>query len=129
MKLDKQNLVERAQEAMKNAIAPYSNFRVGAALLADSGKTYSGCNIENPSLTLSVCAERVAMLKALSQGERKFKALAIVSSSADYCPPCGACRQIFFEFSPEIEIILTDNRGSIITKSLKELLPFPFKKT
>lgn len=128
MKFDQHYLINQAQKAMENSIAPYSNFRVGAALLADSGKIYSGCNIENPSLSLSICAERVAMLKALSEGERKFAAIAIASSSANYCPPCGACRQVLFEFAPEIEIIIANASGSIIIKKVRELLPLPFRK-
>ncbi len=128
MKIDQNMLIRKAQKAIKNAIAPYSHLKVGVALLADSGKIYTGCNIENPSLSLSICAERVAIFKALSEGERAFSTIAITSSSPDYCPPCGACRQILLEFSPKIEIMLINAKGSIIKKDLKELLPYPFIK-
>jgi cytidine deaminase len=128
MKIDQTMLIQEAQKAIKNAIAPYSHFKVGVALLAKSGKVYTGCNIETGSLSLGICAERVALFKALSEGERTFSTIAITSSSSDYCPPCGACRQVLLEFSPAIEIILINAQGSIIKKHLSELLPFPFAR-
>lgn len=124
---DIQSLVSIAEEAVKNAIAPYSGFRVGAALLTGDGKTFTGCNIENPSLMLSTCAERVALLKALSEGHSSFKALSIVSSDDSYCFPCGSCRQLLGEFAPGIAIFLK-SKGNIKKYGIDELLPYPFQK-
>jgi cytidine deaminase len=122
-----ERLVSEAKAARKKAFAPYSKFTVGAALITNGGKIYHGCNIENPSLMLSFCAERAALINALVEGEKKFKALAIVSASKDYCFPCGACRQMLAEFAPEIEIYLASERG-IKKFSISELLPHQFKK-
>jgi len=124
---DIQSLVAGAEDAMRSAAAPYSGFKVGAALLASDNKVFSGCNIENPSLMLSICAERVALLKALSEGRRSFKAMAIVSSDGRFCYPCGSCRQLLMEFAPEAAIYLKSIRG-IRKLSVGELLPFPFQK-
>ena len=99
MEVDRELLISAARQALEMAIAPLSGYMVGAALLTAEGKIYSGCNIENTSLSLSICAERVALLKALSEGEREFKAIAIVSSGLSHCPPCGACRQMLYEFA------------------------------
>src|SRR3989339_1387753 len=106
-----ERLVSEAKAARKKAFAPYSKFTVGAALITNGGKIYHGCNIENPSLMLSFCAERAALINALVEGEKQFKALAIVSASKDYCFPCGACRQMLAEFAPDIEIYLASERG------------------
>lgn len=125
---DIDNLIKEAETAREKAIAPYSGFRVGAALLAVSGDIYKGCNIENPSLMMSVCAEKTAILKALSKGEKIFKALAIVSSDGKYCFPCGSCRQMIFEFAGEIEIFLAAADG-IRKYTIAELLPHSFKRT
>lgn len=118
-------LLSSAQEAMKRAIAPHSGFKVGVALLTQDGKTYTGCNIENPSLMLSVCAERVALLKALSEGAVAFKAMAIVSDPDRYCFPCGACRQLLVEFAPGIVVYLSSAEG-VRKFAIEELLPHPF---
>ena len=123
-----ERLVREAKEARKKAFAPYSKFTVGAALITNDGKIYHGCNIENPSLMLSFCAERAALINALVEGEKIFKAIAIASDSKDYCFPCGACRQMLAEFSPEIEVYLASERG-IKKFSISELLPHQFKKT
>lgn len=112
---------------MKNAIAPYSNFVVGAALLTGSGKIYCGCNIENPSLMMSFCAERTALLKGITEGEKAFKAIAIVSDDGRYCFPCGACRQMIAEFAPDMDIYLSSVDG-IKKFSISELLPYPFRR-
>ena len=127
-----ESLVKEAEKAMRRAIAPYSKFKVGAALATEKGKLYKGCNIENPSFMLSVCAEKVALLKALSEGERSFKAIAIVSNSAGYCYPCGSCRQMLWEFAKDVEIYLSSSKHGLrnienIKKySLNEFLPYPF---
>ena len=122
-----ERLVSEAKAARKKALAPYSKFTVGAALITNGGKIYHGCNIENPSLMLSFCAERAALINALVEGEKQFKALAIVSASKDYCFPCGACRQMLAEFAPDIEIYLASERG-IKKFSISELLPHQFRK-
>lgn len=124
---DIDRLVNAAKAARKKAFAPYSRFTVGAALITDKGKIYHGCNIENPSLMLSFCAERAVLINALVEGEKKFKALAIVSGNKDYCFPCGACRQMLAEFAPDVEIYLASGKG-IKKFSIAELLPHQFKK-
>ncbi len=119
-------LVEMAKKAMLNSYSPYSNFKVGAAVLTESGNIYTGTNIENSSYSLTICAERVAIFKAVSSGERTFKKLAIVSSTGKPTYPCGACRQVIFEFSDNIEILLIHKDG-IIKTNIKNLLPNGFK--
>ncbi len=123
---DVARLIKEAEGAKIHAIAPLSGFVVGAALMAASGRIYRGCNIENPSLMLSFCAERAALLKALTEGERVFKAVAIVSGDGRYCCPCGACRQMLSEFAPTIEIYLASDAG-IKKYTVPELLPHSFK--
>ncbi len=107
------------------AITPYSGFKVGAALATKNGKIYTGCNIENPSLMLSICAEKVALMKALSEGEKSFQAMAIVAGNKAYCYPCGSCRQILWEFAKDIDIFLDGSKG-IKKYSLSELFPYVF---
>jgi len=119
-------LVEKAREAMKYAFAPYSNFKVGAALLTENEKIYIGCNIENISFGATNCAERTAVFKAVSEGEKNFKAIAIVSSSGKFTPPCGICRQVLSEFSEDMDIILADKEDNIKIIKLNELIPFSF---
>jgi len=119
-------LVERARQAREHAVADYSHFKVGAALETSDGTVITGCNIENATYGLTVCAERVAMFKALSDGHRTFTRIAIVADTADPTPPCGACRQILWEFGGDLEVALanlTDIKG---THRLKDLLPLPF---
>ena len=118
-------LVQAAKEAQKNAYAPYSKFKVGAAVLTTKGKVFTGCNIENASYGLTVCAERVAIFKAVSEGYKKFQAIAVVTSDGSY--PCGACLQVMAEFAPGIAIILSNGRGKTKTLKLKNLLPKQFK--
>ncbi len=110
---------------MRIAITPYSGFKVGVALATKNGKIYTGCNIENPSLMLSICAEKVALMKALSEGEKSFHAMAIVASDKAYCYPCGSCRQILWEFARDIDIFLHGSKG-IKKYFLSELLPYLF---
>ncbi len=124
--MDSLALLEHATAAMQRAIAPYSSFRVGAALQTAEGKIYTGHNIESSSYSLTICAERVALFKALSEGERTFEAMAIVASSGEFCPPCGACRQVLMDFAPRLVIYLSNQHGEIKTFRLAELLPEAF---
>lgn len=121
-------LVEVALQARLNAFAPYSNYKVGAALLAGSGKVYTGCNVENATYGLSVCAERVALLKAISEGERRFTRIAVSSESDPPATPCGSCRQLLWEFAGDIEVILVNPQGHRTTHQLKTLLPEAFDR-
>lgn len=124
--MTEQELVQQAKEAMKRAYAPYSGFQVGAALLAKSGNVYLGCNIENASYGATNCAERTAIFKAVSEGEREFEAIAIVCSEGTKAYPCGICLQVISEFFPEGRIILEDSEG-IQTYLVRELLPSAFR--
>lgn len=122
-------LIEKANEALKNAYAPYSGFKVGAALLCDNGKIYTGCNIENASYGATLCAERVALSKALSEGERDFTAICIVSDpSKSPCYPCGICRQALSEHCDGDFKIILQNGSSIEIFTLTSLLPHGFSK-
>jgi cytidine deaminase len=124
--MDYKALIEKANEAKKMAYVPYSHFQVGAALLTKSGKIYTGCNIENASYGATNCAERTAIFKAISEGERDFEAIAIVSSSGELTYPCGICRQVLAEFMLQGEIILGNEEGDIKVYTLKEMLPYAF---
>ncbi len=117
-------LVSLAAEARKKAHAPYSNFAVGAALLAKSGRVYTGCNVENASYGLTICAERVAVFKAVSEGEREFEAIAVVTENGN--TPCGACRQVLMEFGGDIQVIVADTAGHQRVFVLTDLLPEGF---
>ncbi len=116
-------LLAAANRAMENAYAPYSGFKVGAALLCTDGTVFTGCNIENGSYGATNCAERTAIFKAVSEGKRDFSAIAIVSSDGGETYPCGICRQVMGEFSPDMRIILSSSDGSIVSYNFKELLP------
>jgi cytidine deaminase len=120
------NLIETALAARKNAHAPYSHFQVGAALEATDGRVFTGCNVENATYGLSVCAERVAVFKAISEGARKFQRIAVSADTDALTPPCGACRQILWEFCGDIELTLTNLHGKTETVQLKDLFPRPF---
>jgi len=119
-------LIAAATQARENAHAPYSNFRVGAALRAKSGQVYTGCNVENATYGLTLCAERVAVFKAISEGDRGFEAIAIVAASDRLTPPCGACRQVLWEFCGDIEVILANLKGEVEVTRVTSLLPQPF---
>lgn len=119
-------LISHAQKAKRYSYSPYSKFRVGAALLTTDGKIYTGCNIENSSYGLTICAERTAIFNAISQGARKFRALAIVSDYGDFTPPCGACRQVLMDLASNIDLIFNNRKGEYLVVSLNELLPMPF---
>jgi cytidine deaminase len=122
-----EELIKLAKEVQKKAHAPYSKFRVGSALLTEDGEVFTGCNIENSSYSLTICAERVAIFKAYSEGKRKFKKIAIVSDSKNFISPCGACRQVLMDLAGgELEVILTNSMGEIKIFKLSELLPLPF---
>jgi len=118
-------LINEAILAKEESYSPYSKFRVGAALLGASGKIYRGCNVENASFGATICAERTAMVKAVSEGERKFRAIAVVSDSPDYTPPCGICRQFLSEFGIDMKVILP-GKEKIKIMELSELLPEAF---
>ena len=128
-----EELMMEAGKARQMAYAPYSNFKVGAALVTKDGKIYHGCNVENASYSVTNCAERTAFFKAVSEGEREFEKIAIVggmegTAAEEMCAPCGVCRQVMMEFcNPEnFQIILADGKGTWIQISLKELLPYGF---
>ena len=119
-------LVMLAKEAMQYAYAPYSNFKVGAALLAKDGQVFKGCNIENAAYGPSNCAERTAIFKAISEGVREFEKIAVVASSGGYASPCGICRQVMFEFMPDAKVILDSDEKGMVTFTVREMLPFGF---
>ncbi len=128
MEIDYKLLMDRAKEASKMSYSPFSRFAVGAALIAKSGKIYSGCNIENSSFGMTNCAERTAIFKAVSEGEREILAIAIYSPNSDNCYPCGACRQVMYEFQGDDEIIvITEDCGRLDARKLSEFLPFGFR--
>jgi cytidine deaminase len=121
-----QELIEIAKTARLHSVAPFSNFLVGAAIRTADGKVYTGCNVESASYGLTVCGERVAIWKALSEGEREFTELAIVADTESLTPPCGTCRQIIWEFAKHAKIILSNLKGETQECSIKELLPRAF---
>ncbi len=124
--MDYKELIQKASLAKEASVSPYSNFRVGSALLTDDDKIYTGCNVENSTFGLTLCAERTAIFKAISEGKRKFKTIVIVSDSPDYITPCGACRQIIFDHCGEIDIICTNSKNEYKIFKTSELLPFAF---
>lgn len=119
-------LVAAARRAREHAVAPFSGFKVGAALETASGAVVTGCNVENATYGLTICAERVAMFKALSEGHREFARMAIVADTEAPTPPCGACRQILWEFGGDLEIVLANLSEERSIHRLKDLLPLPF---
>ena len=120
------NLLHAAMRARKNTYAPYSKFKVGAAIETIDGRIFTGCNIENASYGLAICAERVAVFKAVSEGVKKFKRIAIVTGAKKPTPPCGMCRQVLFEFNPNLEIIIANTNGKVIKTKLSKLFPYAF---
>ena len=118
-----------ARRAREHAHAPYSNFKVGAALEAADGQVITGCNVGNATYGLTMCAERVAMFKAVSEGHRDFRRIAIVADTEAPTPPCGACRQILWEFGGDLEVILGNTTRETARFRLRELLPLPFDGT
>jgi cytidine deaminase len=126
MLVDENSLIEIAMRVRLEAYAPYSGFRVGAALLCDDGRVFTGANVENASYGLSMCAEQVAVSAAVSAGCRHFEMIALVADSGSPCPPCGACRQILSEFGPETMVVMANLKGEIRRAKVKELLPYAF---
>ena len=124
--VDEDRLVAEAEKAKRNAHAPYSQFHVGAALETEDGQVFSGCNVEISSYGLSVCAERVAIFKAVSEGKRSFRRMVIVTETEEFCPPCGACRQVIWDFAPDLEIVLVNSRGERQRWRIGELYPNAF---
>ncbi|MEL0174148.1 MAG: cytidine deaminase [bacterium] len=121
------DLIQKAIEMRSQALAPYSNYKVGAAILTESGKIFGGCNIENSSYSLTICAERVALFKAVSEGETKFKALSVSTNNAGM--PCGACRQVIWDICGNISILICNNNKLITKTESIRLLPMPFDNT
>jgi cytidine deaminase len=119
-------LILAAKQSRENAHAPFSDFRVGAAVRAKSGRIYTGCNVESASYGLTCCAERTAIFKAVSEGERGFEAIAVVTDTDTLTPPCGACRQIIWEFCGDVPVILANLKGKVERESAAKLLPRPF---
>jgi len=125
--MDYKELAQKAVKAKSKALPPYSHFHVGAAILTDEGKVYLGGNIENSSYSLTICAERVAVFKAISEGERNFKAIAIASDNEGFCSPCGACRQVLNDLcGSELGVVMINNKNELKIIKLSELLPLPF---
>ena len=120
------DLIKEATKARENAAAPYSKFKVGAALRTKGGKIFHGCNVENASYGLTICAERVALVSALAAGERKFDAIAVVTQSDQPSTPCGPCRQLMWEYCGDIPVTLANLTGQKVEYKLSELLPHPF---
>ena len=121
-----QSLIEAAKEARLHSVAPFSNFKVGAAVRTESGKIYTGCNVESASYGLTVCAERVAIWKALSEGDRHFTQLAVVADTETLTPPCGTCRQIIWEFAKGADIVFANLKGDSEVFHIADLLPRAF---
>src|SRR5690348_14022434 len=119
-------LLDAALAARQNAHAPFSKFQVGAAIETADGRIFTGCNVENATYGLTLCAERVAVFKAISEGARKFRRIAVAADSDKLTPPCGACRQILWEFCGDIEVILANPRGKTEMLRLRDLFPRPF---
>ncbi len=126
MEHSEKELIDAATNVRENSYAPYSNFRVGAAVETDDGQIIDGCNVESASYGLTVCAERVAIWKAISEGKRKIKHIAVVADTEELTPPCGVCRQIIWEFGGDIPVIMANLKGKVETVQMTELLPRAF---
>lgn len=126
MKHSEKDLIEAAAIVRENAFAPFSNFRVGSALETDDGQIITGCNVESATYGLTVCAERIAIWKAVSEGKRKVKQIAVVADTEELTPPCGACRQIIWEFGGDIPVMMANLDGKVETVQMKDLLPRAF---
>jgi cytidine deaminase len=122
-------MYQKAVEQLKNSYSPYSKFAVGAALLTENGNLYTGCNIESAAYSATICAERTALVKAVSEGDLKIASLAVASSSGDFTFPCGICRQMLVEFNPNLRIIVGNQQDQLKVFLLKELLPEAFTAT
>lgn len=124
--MTEQELMRLAVEMLDRAYVPYSHFPVGAALECQDGAVYTGCNIENAAFPCTICAERTAIFKAVSEGHRDFRRIVIAGRSEDFCVPCGSCRQVMREFAPEIEVICLSGKGEARHYTLRQLLPDSF---
>lgn len=125
--MNDRELLGLAREAARNAYVPYSQFPVGAAVECADGSVFTGCNVENAAFGSTICAERTAIVKAVSEGHTEFRRIAIYGEGKNYCMPCGACRQVMAEFSPEMEVLCTKAGGSYVSYSLSKLMPYTFK--
>lgn len=125
--MTREELKSAAMAMLDLAYCPYSHFPVGAALECEDGTVYTGCNVENGAYSGCICAERTAIVKAVSEGKRRFRRIAVAARTKDYCVPCGECRQVMNEFSPDMEVICMNEAGEDRTLTLKELLPFGFE--
>ena len=126
MSSNREELIKLAKEVRENSFAPYSKFKVGSTVVTKTGKIYSGCNVESASYGLTVCAERVAIWKAISEGERELAEIVVVADTEKLTPPCGVCRQIIWEFCGDVSVTLANLQGKVETISMKELLPRAF---
>ena len=127
--MTKEVLIQTAADSRNRAYHPYSDFAVGAALECADGSVFTGCNIENASYSLTICAERTAAAKAVSEGHRDFDTIVIAGRSEDYCVPCGTCRQVMMEFAPDLTVICLNGKGESKRFALKELLPYGFDQS
>lgn len=126
MEHSEKELIDAATKVRDHSYAPFSNFRVGSAIETDDGQIIDGCNVESASYGLTVCAERVAIWKAISEGKRKIKHIAVVADTEELTPPCGVCRQIIWEFGGDIPVIMANLKGKVETVQMKDLLPRAF---
>jgi cytidine deaminase len=126
MKHTDKELIEAARDVRENAYAPFSEFKVGSAIETDDGEIVAGCNVESASYGLTVCAERVAIWKAISQGKRKITKIAVVADTEELTPPCGVCRQIIWEFGGDIPVVFANLNGKVETVQMRDLLPRAF---
>ena len=124
--MNDRELLRMAQQASENAYAPYSRFCVGAALECEDGSVFTGCNVENAAYGDTICAERTAIVKAVSEGRRKFRRIAIYAEGKGYAMPCGSCRQVMAEFSPDMEVLCAKAGGSYVSYPLSRLMPYTF---
>ena len=127
--MTREELKAKAVSMLEMSYCPYSHFPVGAALECEDGTVYTGCNIENAGYSATVCAERTAVFKAVSEGHRRFKRIVVAGRSDSPCVPCGECRQVLSEFAPELEVICLDKDGSELALALTDLLPHSFNKS
>ena len=121
-----QELIAAAREMLGRAYAPYSGYLVGAALLGTNGTVYAGCNVESAAYSATICAERAALCQAVADGCRSFEKLAVISSGEQMCTPCGVCRQMLYEFAPDLTVLCCDGTGAYQAILLRELLPYGF---
>ena len=124
--MTREELCAAAREMLGRAYAPYSHFPVGAALECEDGAVFTGCNVENAAYSPGCCAERTAVVKAVSEGHRRFRRLVVTADSDRFCPPCGVCRQVLREFAPELQVLLLNRKGEVLELTLSQLLPHSF---